>query len=87
MLNMQVYYIEQFFENHVVNWWPTPLKTYGLMKQYLRSSYKPKNLHELKEGIQKFWLTLTPDVCKCYINHLFKVIPKVVKEKGNPSGY
>ena len=53
------------------------------MKQYLHSSYKSK-----KEGIQKFWLTLTPDLCKHYINHLHTVvILKVVEVEGNPSGY
>lgn len=89
-------YIARFFEEHDVNWWPTPPESpdlnpieniWGSMKQYLRSTYKPKNLHELKDGIQRFWLTLTPDVCRRYINHLHKVIPKVVQVEGEPSGY
>ena len=58
------------------------------MKQYLHSSYKSKNLHVFREGIQKFWLTLTPNVCKHYVNHLHSVvILKVVEVEGNPSGY
>ena len=57
------------------------------MKQYLRNYYKPKNVEELKAGIQQFWNTLTPDVCQRYIGHLKKVIPKVVQVQGNPSGY
>ena len=57
------------------------------MKQYLRMHYKPRNLEELKTGIEQFWLSLTPDVCEKYIRHLKKVIPKIVEVQGNPSGY
>jgi len=60
---------------------------WGSMKQYLRSHYKPRNLQELKDGIENFWLTLTPEVCQRYINHLKKVIPKIVEVNGDPSGY
>ena len=60
---------------------------WGSLKQYLRNVYKPKNLDELKEGIQQFWVTLTPEVCTRYIQHLTKVIPKVIEEEGGPSGY
>lgn len=89
-------YIENFFEEHNVNWWPTPPESpdlnpielvWGSMKQYLRTHYKPTNLEELKAGIQQFWLSLTPDVCGRYIRHLTKVIPKIVEVEGNPSGY
>lgn len=90
------YYIEDFFDEHNVNWWPTPPESpdlnpienvWGSLKQYLRNVYKPKNLDELKEGIQQFWVTLTPEVCTRYIQHLTKVIPKVIEEEGGPSGY
>ena len=47
----------------------------------------PSNIEELKAGIQQFWLTLTPEVCKKYIGHLHKVIPKIIAVQGNPSGY
>ena len=58
------------------------------MKQYLRTIYKPKNLQELKDGIEQFWITLTPEVCKRYIKHTtVKVIPKVVNVQGDSSGY
>ena len=89
-------YIEEFFERKNVNWWPTPPESpdlnpienvWGSLKQYLRNFYKPKNLEELKAGIEQFWVTLTPDVCKKYIGHLKKVIPKVIEVAGNPSGY
>ena len=60
---------------------------WGSMKQYLRTHYKPRNLNELKEGIQKFCQSLTPDVCQRYIGHLQKVIPKVIQVQGDLSGY
>ena len=60
---------------------------WGTLKQYLRSTFKPKNLQELKDRIKQFWATLTPEVCTQYINHLNKVIPKVVEKEGGPSGY
>ena len=60
---------------------------WGSLKQYLRNVYKPKNLEELKSGIQQFWQMLTPERCTHYINHLRKVIPEVIQEGGGPSGY
>lgn len=88
--------IENFFEEKGVNWWPTPPESpdlnpieniWGSLKQYLRNVYKPKNLEELKCGIQQFWVTLTPEVCTRYIQHIQKVIPKVIENNGGPSGY
>lgn len=90
------FYIEDFFEDNGVNWWPTPPESpdlnpieniWGSLKQYLRNVYKPKNLEELREGIKQFWATLTPAVCTRYIQHLKKVIPKVIEYEGGPSGY
>ena len=61
-------YTHNIFE---VNWWPTtpespdlnPIENvWGSLKEYLRNSYKPKNLDELKSGIKEFWNTLTPEV-------------------------
>ena len=89
-------YIENFFNDNGINWWPTPPESpdlnpienvWGSLKQYLRNVYKPKNLDELKEGIKQFWATLTPTVCTRYIQHLKKVIPKVIEHEGGPSGY
>ena len=89
--------IEKFFECNNINWWPTPPESpdlnpienvWGSLKQYLRNNYKPKNLQELKDGIEQFWVTLTPEVCKRYIDHIpKKVIPKIVDVQGEPSGY
>ena len=89
-------HIERFFAEKQINWWYTPPESpdlnpielvWGSMKQFLRNSYKPRNLDELKAGIEKFWLTLTPQICRKYIGHLKKVIPKIVEVKGAPSGY
>ena len=89
-------YIQDYFDNHNINWWPTPPESpdlnpienlWGTLKQYLRSTHKPKSLQELKQGVLNFWQTLTPAVCRKYINHLHKVIPKVLQVDGNPSGY
>ena len=59
------------------------------MKEYLRNTYKPRNLEDLKIGIKTFWKTLKPDVCTRYIhvNHLTTVLPVVVAKQGGPSGY
>ena len=72
-----------------MEWWPShpespdlnPIENvWGSMKQYLRTFYKPKNLEELRAGIERFWVTLTPDVCK---RHLHKVMPKIVQLQGS----
>ena len=52
---------------------------WGSLKQFLRTQYKPKNLEHLKTGTQQFWATLTPAICRSYINHLHKVMPKLLK--------
>ena len=89
-------HIERFLAEKQINWWYTPPESpdlnpielvWGSMKQFLRNSYKPRNLDELKAGIEKFWLTLTPQICRKYIGHLKKVIPKIVEVKGAHSGY
>ena len=89
-------YIEKFLDDKNVTWWYSPPESpdlnpielvWGSLKQFLRSQYKPKNLEELKAGIESFWLTLTPEVCSKYISHLKKVIPKIIEVQGAPSGY
>jgi len=60
---------------------------WGSLKQYLRTKYKPRNLDELKQGVETFRQTLTPAVCRRYIGHLYKVIPKIITVNGDPSGF
>ena len=58
---------------------------WGSLKQHLRTSYKLKNIQEIKDGIEQFWMTLTPEVyiCQRYIIHIpKKVIPKIVSVNG-----
>ena len=90
------YYARDYIEEKGVNWFKTPAASPDLnpielmwqaLKDYLRNEYKPKNLSELKAGIKAFWATLTPEICKKYVNHLKKVIPKVIEVAGGPSEY
>jgi transposase len=87
---------QNYFQENDINWWKTPASSpdlnpienvWGTMKNYLRSTVKPKNTHELRMGIKEFWKTMTPEVCKRYVSHLRKVIPKVIEVEGAPSGY
>jgi len=89
-------HIENYFESRQINWWRTPPESpdlnpienvWGTLKQYLRNTYKPRNMTELKARIERFWQSLTAEVCKQYINHLNKVVLKVIEVDGNPSGY
>ena len=89
-------YIQCYFEANGVNWWKSPAESpdlnpielmWGSMKNFIRDKLKPKNLGELKEGIRKYWSTLTPEVCTRYIDHLQKVMPVVVQVEGAPSGH
>ena len=88
-------YINKLFKFHGIHWWKTPPESpdinpiencWGSLKQFLRSSYKPTNL-QLMDGIEEFWQSLKPEVCRKYIEYLHKVMPKVVEVDGNPSGF
>lgn len=57
------------------------------MKDFIRKEVKPKKKEELFTGIQRFWKTLTPEVCSRYILHLRKVVPMVIARDGAASGY
>ena len=79
-----------------INWWRTPAESpdlnpienvWGSLKSYLRDIHKPRNLESLKDGIEVFWKSLTPEKCRRYIDHLYTVIPKVIEVNGGPSGY
>jgi hypothetical protein len=48
---------------------------------------KPCNQDELVDGIVDFWNGLTVEVCNKYIDHLYKVVPKVIEKDGNASGF
>ena len=57
------------------------------LKHYIRTTVKPHTKEELIQGIQSFWATVTPEKCCRYINHLRKVIPKVLEVNGEAKGY
>ena len=89
-------YTKNYIEEKGINWFKTPASSPDLnpieliwhtLKDYLRNDYKPKNLSELTSEIKEFWATLTPSICKKYVSHLKKVIPKVIEVRGLPSGY
>ena len=82
-------------ENGVV-WWKTPPESPDLnpieniwheLKEYIRREIKPRNKQELKDGIVAFWRTVDVVKCNKYIDHLKKVIPKVIELNGNATGY
>ncbi len=87
---------QSFFEEKNINWWRTPPESPDLnpienlwheMKDFLRAKIKPRNLAELKAGIKAFWRTVGVTKCTKYINHLRKVVPRVIELKGDATGY
>ena len=89
-------YAAEYMREHGVNWWKTPAESPDLnpienlwheLKEYIRREVKPKNKDELVSGIGEFWDTVTVEKCTKYINHLKKVIPKVIELHGGATGY
>ena len=48
---------------------------------------KPKTKEELIDGIETFRKTVNKEKCAHYIQHLQKVIPRVIELNGNATGY
>ena len=48
---------------------------------------KPHMKQELIDGIVQFWKTIDIAKCRRYINHLVKVIPRVIEVNGEATGY
>ena len=72
-------------------WWKTPPESPDLnpieniwheLKEFIQCEVKPKVKEELIEGIAAFWCTVYVYKCNKYINHLHKVIPKVIEQNG-----
>ena len=89
-------YAQQFLRDSHVNWWRTPAESPDLnpienlwheLKEFIRREIKPTTKDELVGGILKFWDTVTVEKCNRYINHLKKVIPKVIELNGSATGY
>lgn len=86
-----------FLEENNINYWETPVESPDMnpienvwheLKHYLRKVHKPKNKEQLVRGIETFWSSKM-DLSKCqkYIGHLRKVLPAIVVQKGEASGY
>ena len=87
---------QKFFGDNGINWWHTPPESPDLnpienmwheLKEYLRREVKPRNKSELVDGIGAFWRTVDKSKCCKYINHLKKVIPRVIELEGDATGY
>ena len=83
-------------EENSFMWWKTPPESPDLntieniwhkLKDYIRREVKPKVKQELIDGILSFWLTVDVPKCNKYIDHLHKVIPKVIERNGCATGY
>ena len=57
------------------------------LKEFIQREVKPKVREELIEGIFAFWSTIDVSKCNKYINHLRKVIPKVIEQNGCATRY
>ena len=87
---------KEFLDQNHVNWWKTPPESPDMnpienlwheLKEFIRREIKPKTKEELIGGISKLWETVTVEKCNRYINHLNKVLPKVIELNGEPTGY
>ena len=87
---------KSFIAENRINWWQTPAESPDLnpienlwheLKEYVRREVKPTSKDELVCGILKFRDTVTPEMCRKYIRHLQKVIPRVIELNGAATGY
>lgn len=87
---------QQFYIESGINWWRTPAESPDMnpienlwheLKEYMRREVKPTNKQELVDGITNFWTTVDVRKCCRYINHLRKVLPKVIEMNGDATGY
>ena len=82
------HYATQFLIDNNVVWWKTPAESPDLnsienlwheLKEFIRREIKPKTKDELIQGILTFWESVDKEKCVKYINHLKKVIPRVIE--------
>lgn len=86
-----------FIRDNNINYWLTPAENPNLnliemlwneLKHFLSTVVKPRNKEELVDGIRTFWSArVTPEKCQCYIGHLQKVLPEVIRWEGRASGH
>jgi len=89
-------YSQSWMKANKINWWKTPPESPDLnpienlwheLKEYIRREVKPIVKDELVKGIIDFWKTVDQRKCTKYIDHLKKVIPRVIEVNGNATGY
>ena len=89
-------YAQNLYEQAGINWWRMPPESPDLnpienvwheLKEHLQREVKPRTKQELIDGISQFWRTVNVHKYWRYINHLRKVIPKVIETNGNATGY
>ena len=89
-------FAQDFMIENEINWWKTLAESPDLnpienlwheLKEFIRREVKPHTKQELIDGILRFWETVTIEKCKKYINHLKKVIPRVIEFEGQATGY
>jgi len=85
-----------FLDEKGVNWWRTPAESpdcnpiknlWHELKEFNRRVVKPTTKEQLIGGIKEFWETVTVTKHNKYINHLKKVLPKVIELSGATTGY
>ena len=57
------------------------------LKEYIRKKMKPQTTNEVMVGIKAFWTTVTVSKCAIYIGYLKNVIPAVIPNNGDATGY
>ena len=86
----------KYYKEKGINWWPTPAKSpdanpienlWHELKEFLRREVNPRNEEQLVGGIEEFWETVDRAKCIRYVNHLKKVLPRIVECGGGPTGY
>lgn len=87
---------QEFYAQSGINWWRTPAESPDLnpienlwheLKEYIRREVKPATKGDLVRGINAFWASVDENKCCHYINHLGKVIPRVIEVNGEATGY
>ena len=87
---------QEFLRVNNINWWRTPAESpdcnpienlWHELKEYNRRVIKPTTKQQLIDGIKDFWETVSVAKCEKYINHLKKVLPKVIELNGAATGY
>ena len=79
-----------------MSWWWTPAESpdcnpiknmWHELKEFIRREVKPTTKQELIDGVRAFWDSVDVDKCVVYIEHLRKVLPKIIQLEGAATGY